>query len=131
MTYTLEEQKQHRQEWIKALRSGDYKQTNGNLRDENGYCCLGVACDISGLGVWKKYRNALYEYNSIEEHVWTEAIELPVVVRNYFGLITVQGKYFKSTLENEIDSLMIANDGNLSFDQIADIIESEPYGFFT
>lgn len=28
--------------WIEALRSGRFKQTIGALRDENGYCCLGV-----------------------------------------------------------------------------------------
>lgn len=43
--------------WIKALRSGKYKQTKGSLCDdfekkgeldnkEYGYCCLGVACAI-------------------------------------------------------------------------------------
>lgn len=32
--------------WIKALRSGDYKQGKNTLQDHNGYCCLGVACDI-------------------------------------------------------------------------------------
>lgn len=41
--------------WIAALRSGDYKQTHGALRDENGYCCLGVLCDVAakeGKGKW-------------------------------------------------------------------------------
>lgn len=32
--------------WVKALRSGDYKQTTGCLKDDTGYCCLGVLCDI-------------------------------------------------------------------------------------
>lgn len=30
--------------WIVALRSGKYKQTKYKLQDENGFCCLGVAC---------------------------------------------------------------------------------------
>lgn len=30
--------------WIDALRSGEYKQTTGELQDDNGFCCLGVAC---------------------------------------------------------------------------------------
>lgn len=33
--------------WIKALRSGEYKQTRKTLQDEYGYCCLGVLCKIS------------------------------------------------------------------------------------
>jgi len=34
------------QTWVAALRSGEYSQTNGWLQDDNGHCCLGVACDI-------------------------------------------------------------------------------------
>jgi hypothetical protein len=33
--------------WVKALRSGEYKQTKGDLQDSKGYCCLGVLCDIA------------------------------------------------------------------------------------
>lgn len=32
--------------WIKALRSGKYQQTHQKLQDSDGYCCLGVACEI-------------------------------------------------------------------------------------
>lgn len=35
--------------WVKALRSGKYKQGIGQLRRDNGepkFCCLGVLCDI-------------------------------------------------------------------------------------
>jgi hypothetical protein len=32
--------------WVAALRSGEYQQTTGNLRTENGFCCLGVLCDL-------------------------------------------------------------------------------------
>jgi len=32
--------------WVKALRSGKYKQTRGVLQDQDGYCCLGVACEV-------------------------------------------------------------------------------------
>jgi len=32
--------------WIRALKSGRYKQTIGTLQDEMGYCCLGVACKV-------------------------------------------------------------------------------------
>lgn len=39
--------------WLAALRSGEYVQGEGRLRGEgNSYCCLGVLCDISGLGDW-------------------------------------------------------------------------------
>ena len=45
-------------EWVPALRSGNYKQTRERLRDENGYCCLGVVCDIAG-SKWSSY--TIYE----------------------------------------------------------------------
>lgn len=44
--------KKFKAKWLKALRSGKYKQGNGNLKTGKGknarYCCLGVACDIVG-----------------------------------------------------------------------------------
>jgi hypothetical protein len=33
-------------QWIAALRSGDFAQTDGTLENEGGYCCLGVACKV-------------------------------------------------------------------------------------
>jgi|GEM_PF-1369815 len=32
--------------WLRALKSGKYKQTIGTLNDRKGYCCLGVACKV-------------------------------------------------------------------------------------
>lgn len=41
---TVEE---NQREWLAALRSGDFKQGQGTLRDcEGGYCCLGVAAKV-------------------------------------------------------------------------------------
>ena len=46
-----------KRKWMKALRSGIYKQGRTVLRQKNvdyddTYCCLGVLCDISGV-IWK------------------------------------------------------------------------------
>lgn len=38
--------------WVTALRSGRYQQTSGQLRDERGYCCLGVLCDVIDPNQW-------------------------------------------------------------------------------
>jgi hypothetical protein len=35
-----------KQAWIDALRSGNYKQGYGNLRQGDYYCCLGVLTDL-------------------------------------------------------------------------------------
>lgn len=37
--------------WIAALESGDYKQTTKVLENDEGFCCLGVACAISRTDV--------------------------------------------------------------------------------
>lgn len=40
--------KTFKKKWLKALRSNEYEQTNGELQQSqtNKYCCLGVACRI-------------------------------------------------------------------------------------
>lgn len=40
--------KEFKEKWIAALRSGEYKQAYGTLVSGDGYCCLGVACLLSG-----------------------------------------------------------------------------------
>lgn len=45
--YTLP--KDFAEKWVKALRSGEYKQGRGHLFQYETYCCLGVACHIAGV----------------------------------------------------------------------------------
>jgi hypothetical protein len=33
--------------WTDALRSDKYEQTTSKLKDPDGYCCLGVACEVA------------------------------------------------------------------------------------
>ena len=48
-----------KKQWLDALRSGKYQQTDGYLHSGDGFCCLGVACDIqsSSAPTWKKTGN--------------------------------------------------------------------------
>ncbi len=42
--------KRFKDRWVKALRSGNYKQGTGILFSEHGeFCCLGVAGDMCGI----------------------------------------------------------------------------------
>lgn len=42
--------------WLSALRSGDYTQSGGSLKDEQGYCCLGVLMEVvDGENVFEKW----------------------------------------------------------------------------
>jgi hypothetical protein len=62
-------------EWLRRLRSGTIPQTKRHLKDQHGYCCFGVLCDVAmdmGLvqakwsecpnGDWEFVPNVLYSY---------------------------------------------------------------------
>lgn len=39
-------------DWVKALRSGEYRQARGLLKDTTGgFCCLGILCKVTGLEI--------------------------------------------------------------------------------
>lgn len=59
MTTLTDEQRERIAKLIDALRSDVYNRTEGVLHRPSGYCCLGVACDISGLGYWTVDPDAL------------------------------------------------------------------------
>jgi len=43
--------KQLKAEWVKALRSGEYKQGRLRLQRGDSYCCLGVLCEVAGVAI--------------------------------------------------------------------------------
>ena len=44
-----------RDEWVRRLRSGEYKQGRGGLRSQSDeFCCLGVLCDMGEKQDWQK-----------------------------------------------------------------------------
>lgn len=88
--------------WVEALRSGKYKQTCHGLRAGDRFCCLGVLCDISGLGEWKDE-----EY--LEEILW-----LPDQVFEWAGISDVAQS-----------DLAVVNDRGHSFNAIAERIEKK------
>ena len=69
--------------WIKALKSGDYIQGTGTLREQKeitptgnnkvSYCCLGVACIVAGIpeefidGEWIEYQQDGFDYEKVPE----------------------------------------------------------------
>ena len=70
-------------QWIAALRSGNYAQTQGMLQSYAGFCCLGVLCDLhakTGMGAWD---DLSYDGNSdlLPDSVaeWAELEESPFI----------------------------------------------------
>lgn len=39
--------------WVAALESGNYTQIQTALHTDNGFCCLGVLCDVVKPNAWK------------------------------------------------------------------------------
>ena len=90
--YTPEEQAQHRQELIEALESGKYTQGSNYLHKDNYYCCLGVACDISGLGRWSMDTGRIAFRYVVEDEVdGSTSYRLPQVVADYYGFTSQVG----------------------------------------
>jgi hypothetical protein len=101
-----EEQRERVLKWIAALRSGKYKQTIHTLKGPSGYCCLGVACEISRLSTWDC---GFY---------LDEGKELPNEVRLYYGLRKRNGGYLSGK-----KALSRDNDEGANFEKISNIIE--------
>ena len=116
--------------WVKALRSGKYKQTKEALTRINpdtgeivGNCCLGVACELA-----VKAGVQLDPYPSGDTlYYGTENTVLPPAVQKWLGVEDGEGglKY-----GGKDTSLAVLNDGGKSFKQIARIIEQKAAELF-
>lgn len=73
--------------WLEALRSGEYEQTTGALRSTNGYCCLGVLCEVAVKNDVIPEGVAADEDVEVTTYYYAEAGSwLPDVVAQWAGL---------------------------------------------
>ncbi len=94
------------QKWIDALRSGEYKQCQGQLRKGNSFCATGVLCDVHSKEFNSK---ASWEDN---KYLGNE-VSMPMIVQNWINSEIVIG-------------IITMNDGHrMGFNQIADKIEKK------
>lgn len=120
--------------WVAALRSGEYEQSAGFLQTTEGYCCLGVLCDLhmretgdgewlppkfdDSVGQWRlRYRDDLgvdgERTPPLGVHAWADMEDTPTV-------------FFRHRLGTEIrDAIANLNDGGYTFAQLADLIEEQ------
>ena len=136
--WTLEEQKQHREEWCERLESGEYNQTTGALYDGDGYCCLGIACNLfiekTQAGEWTA--ECTFKMKPGQESFRrTYSCLLPGAVREYFGLQTDVGEFIPppgmsmpATFQEGDMDLAVLNDRGWDFGKIAKLIRLEPEG---
>lgn len=132
-------QARRRKLWVKALRSGEYEQTRSWLRDDDGFCCLGVACDVyrqvTGNGEWVAKLCGTDDRHPLTFDLGEDGADasvLPWEVQEWFGLTESRGQLvsggqsFGDEGNHSIaHTLTDANDdGGLSFDEIADLIDN-------
>ena len=96
-------------QWLSALRSGDYQQGQGYLRQGDQYCCLGVLCDLYGKAVgpeWDEYDSGgVCAMHCVDT-------TLPIQVQKWADLMS----------PNPLD-LAAMNDSGSAFEELANIIE--------
>lgn len=97
-------------EWAAALESGEYSQTIGTLHDSNGFCCLGVLCDIH-----KKHNPDMdWQHGRYMDTL----DDLPSGVMDWAGIRDSEGTFMIEegvrTKVNGARSLVALNDGDKS-----------------
>lgn len=146
MSKSFEMPKEFGEKWIKALRSGEYKQTDGTLvnydfdeitneiTEVHGYCCLGVACRVANVEVVK-----MAGYDLINDIQLSSDSPVPNILQetnfahNLVDILTQLNdgltynnyKIMKSEVNVELDIIPTEDNQrvNYNFNQIADFIE--------
>lgn len=119
-----------KERWLSALRSGEYKQTKNILKDDEGFCCLGVLCDLAVkdgvIGPWYR-REPVNDYTLFSRGFhgegYYEDATLPVEVLDWAGLddsnpMVDLGDFNPVPISDP-------NDNGYTFDQIADLIDRQ------
>jgi hypothetical protein len=104
-------------EWIAALRSRKYRQGRERLRTSNGFCCLGVACDLFNDHIWRPAAG------DAEWRYLGAGIDLPRPITDAYRLRRMDGQYTRD--DGSAASLAEDNDAGRSFTEIAEVIERE------
>jgi hypothetical protein len=101
-------------QWVTALRSGEYHQGCNTLRTNlDGYCCLGVLCDIVNPKQWHKDKYAAMGW------AWSWG------TKHTEGMPTANLLKRVGLSQNAADDLSTMNDSGETFAAIADHIERE------
>lgn len=104
--------KEYKDKWITALRSGQYRQGRGVLHSGDGFCCLGVLCSVlheDGLLARRlNTQNFVYDYGAHGD--------VTILPTETWVSLSIPGF--------AMDKLIEMNDSDrASFDVIADWIE--------
>jgi len=100
--------------------------------EEDVYCCLGAACELYQEVTGDQIRGVDQTGNATFDD---QGLYLPLKVQEWLGLSSNIGRFDKAINgkgehSGKVNNLAQCNDDNFTFDEIADIIESEPPGLF-
>jgi len=116
-----------KQLWTGALRSETYKQEKGHLRVGDGFCCLGVLCDLyekqTPGAMWNEQRSddSVRPFTSPSGERSEAA--LPYAVQQWAGLEDSNPDVYTEAGRLSMSSLANLNDSGSTFREIADLIE--------
>ena len=119
-----------KEQWVAALRSGEYEQGQRALAKDGKFCCLGVLCELA----WKAGGVTVKDSSESSGYVYYDgdSSTLPSTVQEWAGLNDANPAV---TVGYERISLAELNDGGerpedwlgdpYSFAQIADLIDAQ------
>ncbi len=108
-------------EWLEALESGKFEQGSDFLRSaDDKFCCLGVACELSGVKAVLMNRSGITRYEYLgERHYLPKEIVDKLKFRDNDG---------SGGLSRSIAQL---NDEGKTFKEIAATVRANPSKYFT
>lgn len=122
--------KDMKQRWIDALRSGEYKQAQGALEKDGGYCCLGVLQmvvdgEVETKELVDEWGNSYHTPYAIPSDEWCQRNK---IAHDWWGVCVedVEDSYGNEEAHHDLPGLN--DETGLSFKDIADIIEEQVEG---
>ena len=122
--------------WVKALRSGKYKQGKGFLKQLNKdgeprHCCLGVLCELYNDIMKKSHKKKLHiqemeDYSTGTSFIRFDLVDggLPKKVKKWADITNSLGEFTINNGEYDIEECLAdLNDSGKKFSTIANIIE--------
>lgn len=112
--------------WTAKLRSGEIKQARGVLQESDGsMCCLGVLCEISGVGEWVDDSDDDWgeePFFAYEVGDYRKSAQPPKAVLDAVGLPATPAVVYNDT---KVDLWYLNDQYHLTFEQIADLIDEQ------
>jgi hypothetical protein len=113
--------------WVAALRSGERQQDVGSLRTENGYCCLGVLCDLHAKATGGYWNGPPSTFSGRYRYL-NDSSTLPSIVRDWADLpdgnpIIGEAVAAEDGQFHDYPAATFNDEFGYTFNQIADLIE--------